>query len=149
MDSTNAVIRELGGVGINACLRKTIETLYEQEIMFEGIEDGTFVKFALEAMAKDWEAAFSMADIRFHYDMFTEDEWLALYGSQNGNLRCAGTAPMLRDNLYDYFYYNNIDDHPLMRDKEAQAKLIEKLAGLSYFDELVLLERIRTWWQKN
>lgn len=134
---------------VEGWLRSTVETLYGNGIMFDGIDDSTFSRLAMEAMAKDWAVAFTTAENNLPDDFFTEDEWLSLYGSQNGTYQIAGSSPRLRDSMYDYFEYECTDDHPLMKDEDGQKRLIEKLGGLSYFEELVVLHRVQKWWQKQ
>jgi len=148
MDKAIESNKDFGRNMVSGWLRETIETLYGNGILFDGVDDATFSRMAMEAMAKDWESAFTIADIRIHNDLFTKDEWFALYGSQNGTFQSAGKAPRLRDSMYDYFEYECIDEHPLMKDVEGQKRLIEKLGGLSYFEELVVLYRIQKWWHK-
>lgn len=139
------------GSSISSKLREKLVALYDYFGDPNMVIDDPYTEWAFNAMRADWEGAFSEADSRIMNNYFTQDEWYALYASQNGVARSAGMPGCLKYEVQDYFFYAKegcADDHPLLYDADGQKRLIEKLASLTYFDEVVVFYHIKKWWQK-
>jgi hypothetical protein len=145
--TTETANRNVGEIDVSQSLKDKLSAIYPYQY-----RPKLDPQSALQILEAEWLYAYNEASRRIGEKYFTENEWYALYAAFNGVVIVVNQGPILYDEISDYFFYSErgcCDSHPLLKDPRGQRRLLEKVAGLSHFEELVVYSRIREWWGNN